>query len=77
MDNKTLTRTVIAGGVLSGLGIALFFLLWFGLGSAQVAQLPRVVLSVCLPPAIMAMVVGLYFIIARGSTQPPPPDQDN
>lgn len=63
MEPKLLTRAVIAGGVLAVGGIGLFALLWIALGSAS--PFARVVLSVCIPPIMMAAGVGVYFLVVR------------
>lgn len=72
MDSKTLRRTVIAGGVLALLGIGLFFLFWVVLGSFGTPDFARVVLSVCIPPILMAAGVGAYFLLVR----PEPPQEE-
>jgi hypothetical protein len=67
LDSKLLTRTVVAGGVLALLGIGLFFLFWVVLGSLGTPDFARVVLSVCIPPILMAAGVGAYFLLVRPS----------
>lgn len=59
--NKTaLSRAGIVGAVLGGFGILLFIALWVGLGQAGVQQYTRLFLALCLPPAVIALLVGLY-----------------
>lgn len=64
-DPKTLRRFLIGGAVLAVGGIILFVLLWLALGGAGVQQFPRLVLSMCVPPAVIALLLGGYFLISR------------
>lgn len=67
MDSSRLAPALVIGAVLAAGGVGLFLLLWnifSGMG-----ELPRVVLSLCLPPAMMAVLVGGYFL-ARGGQKP-------
>lgn len=64
-DSSTVRRMVIAGAVLAVGGIILFVVLWLGLGSAGIQQFPRLILSMCIPPAIIALVLGGYFLVSR------------
>jgi hypothetical protein len=69
LNQKNLTRaTVIASGMAAG-GIVLFLVLYFAMSSAGVDALARVVVALCVPPAIMAVVIGGYFLVKRSSTQ--------
>lgn len=68
MDNKLISKTVIAGLVIAGAAIGLFFVLWFALVSLE--PFLRLFLSVCVPPALMAGVIGVYIL----STRHRPPD---
>jgi lipopolysaccharide export LptBFGC system permease protein LptF len=65
VDNKTLRRVILAGSGLAAVIIVLFVVLWVGLGSTGVSPFPRLVLSVCLPPVVMAAGFGVYFITVR------------
>jgi lipopolysaccharide export LptBFGC system permease protein LptF len=65
IDGKKLLRGQGAVALLAVLGIGLFVLLWQGLGSAGVANAPRLLVSMCLPPAIIAIMVGVYFLAFR------------
>lgn len=56
---------VIAGGLVGVVGIALFFGLWLLLGTIPASPFVRVVLSVCLPPIILATVFGMYYLVVR------------
>lgn len=65
VDTKRIARVGAAGAALGVLGIGLFMLVWVVAGSANVDVFPRLVMSVCLPPAIMAGVVGTYLLLIR------------
>ncbi|MBL8130801.1 MAG: hypothetical protein JNL42_03010 [Anaerolineae bacterium] len=64
-DSATLRRMLVAGAVLAVGGIILFVLLWLALGSANMQNFPRLILSLCIPPAIIALLLGGYFLISR------------
>jgi lipopolysaccharide export LptBFGC system permease protein LptF len=65
MDSKRLLRGQVAVLLLVLVGIGLFALLWQGMGAAGVANAPRLLVSICLPPAIIAIVIGVYFLVVR------------
>ena len=60
-----LGRGLIAGLVLAIVGVGLFILLWIGLGSLGFQQFPRLILSMCVPPAVIAVLIGAYVLIFR------------
>lgn len=67
MDASRLMPALFIGVVLAGAGIALFLLLWnifSGLG-----ELPRIVLSLCIPPAVLGIGLGGY-VLVRGGQKP-------
>ncbi len=64
-DPKTVQRMVFAGGILAVVAILLFVLLWVILGSAGVQQFQRLILSLCVPPAVIALLLGGYFLFSR------------
>ncbi|MCA0453557.1 MAG: hypothetical protein LCI00_06255 [Chloroflexi bacterium] len=65
MNKNNLTRAGVAGALLAVFGIVLFIVLWVLLGSAQVASLPRLFTSLCVPPAVIAAIIGAYILIKR------------
>lgn len=69
LDTKLISRVGTAGAVLGVLGILLFGFVWGVAGSANVAVFPRLVMAVCVPPAVMAGVVGGYLLVIR--SRPP------
>ena len=40
---------------------------WFGLGMTNLDVFPRLVIAICLPPAIMAALLGGYILVRRPS----------
>jgi hypothetical protein len=71
---KNLSRATIAGVVLAVGGILLFIVLWIILGNAGVDPFARLLLSLCIPPALMAALVGGYFLMVQPRGTPPPGD---
>jgi hypothetical protein len=65
LNRSSLTRALMAGAALAVLGIALFAGLWVVLGSQGVDQTARLLLSLCIPPAIIAALLGAYFLLAQ------------
>jgi lipopolysaccharide export LptBFGC system permease protein LptF len=66
LDKKRVMRAGIAGMLLAGAGVLLFILLWIVLGSTGMTQFPRLLLALCIPPALIAAVVGIYFLRMQG-----------
>ncbi len=65
MASPNYGRALIAGAFLAVLGVVIFVLLWAALGSAGVANAPRLFISMCVPPAVIGLVVGLYALFGR------------
>jgi uncharacterized RDD family membrane protein YckC len=70
LDRKLITRMVIAGALVGVVGIALFLGLWVLLGTIVESSFARVVLSICLPPIILATVFGMYYLVVRPGSNP-------
>ena len=66
---KTLMRAGVAGVVLAGIGIGAFLVIWILLGQAGTSDFPRLMASLCLPPALVAAVIGLYLLIIQPKSQ--------
>ncbi len=64
-DRGKMGRGLAVGLVLAAVGIGAFVLLWNGLGDLGLEQFPRLILSMCLPPAGIALMMGLYILIFR------------
>jgi membrane associated rhomboid family serine protease len=66
LNRKNLSRATAVAMVLSTLGIILFLVLWAVLGNAGVDSFARLIISMCVPPALMAGAVGAYFLLRPG-----------
>jgi lipopolysaccharide export LptBFGC system permease protein LptF len=65
LNKNNLSRaTFIAIGLAVG-GIVLFFILWGVLGSTGMDAFARLILSLCIPPGLMAALIGVYFLLAQ------------
>lgn len=62
-DRQRLTRALIFGAVLSAAGVVLFLLLFFALSGVDNAA--RLFVSLCVPPAIIALIIGVYVLVKR------------
>lgn len=62
---KQLPRAGMIGGVLAVLAIGLFIALYIVLGNAGAEPAVRLLVSLCVPPAVLAIGFGLYILIAR------------
>jgi len=65
VNRRNLTRASVVGVILAVLAIVLFVVLWFGLGSLKLDTMPRLFASLCIPPAIIAGLIGVYILIRR------------
>lgn len=62
---KGLSRAGIAGAILGVVGIVLFLACWAALGQAGMQQLPRLLLSLCIPPLLIGIGILVYALISR------------
>ncbi len=65
LDGKKIGRASIAGFGLAGLGIALFIILWVVLGQAGFETPARLFAALCIPPAVIAALMGVYILFVR------------
>lgn len=65
MENP-LMKAMIWGLVLAVSGIGLFLLMYFGVLSG-VDSLMRLMGSLCIPPAVMLLLVGGYYILTQNA----------
>jgi lipopolysaccharide export LptBFGC system permease protein LptF len=65
LDKRRLPRPSTAGVVLAALGLMLFLFIWFSLENVGIDQVPRLVLSVCAPPGLIALIAGIYFLVIQ------------
>ncbi len=67
-QQQLLRATMVASG-LALLGIVVFAILWIVMGNAGVANAPRLFIALLVPPAVIGVVVGGYFLI-KGKPSP-------
>lgn len=75
LNGRNLTRAGIAGAVLAVLAIVLFLVLWVVLGTFKMDAMPRLFASLCIPPAIIAGILGVYMLVRKPKDTPNPPSQ--
>jgi drug/metabolite transporter (DMT)-like permease len=64
-NSSQIKRAAIIGAVLAAGGVVLFALLWVLLGRFDLDNFPRLILSMCVPPALIALAVGIYFLSSQ------------
>lgn len=65
LNGNNLPRIAAIGAILAVFGIVLFLVLWAFMGSMGVDSLPRLIVSLCLPPAILAVILGVVILVRR------------
>lgn len=65
VNRRALSRASIFGAILGVAAIILFVVFWVVLGEMGVTQFARLFLALCVPPAIIAAIVGGYVLIAK------------
>jgi len=65
VNRNALSRASLVGAILGTLSIILFVVLWIVLGKIGAAQMPRLFLSLCIPPVIVASLFGAYVLYSR------------
>lgn len=65
MNRSTLSRAAIVGVVLAIGGILLFLGLWVVLGQMGTSAAPRLFVSLCIPPAVIGVIIGVYVLVFR------------
>ena len=65
LNGRNLTRAGIVGAVLAALAIVLFIVLWLVLGTFKLDAMPRLFASLCIPPAILAGIMGVYILTRK------------
>ncbi|MEO8393562.1 MAG: hypothetical protein ABI700_11285 [Chloroflexota bacterium] len=65
VNPDALKRASIAGAALGVFGIVAFVILWVLLGQAGAEQIPRLFLSLCVPPALIGLIVLGYVFYTR------------
>lgn len=62
LNKNTLSRASVFGVALGAGAIVLFLILWVVLDGTGMATFQRLLLSMCVPPALIAALVGGYFL---------------
>lgn len=65
MNQKQMSSAVVVGGLLAVLAIGLFIVLYVVLGSVGLDAAPRLFVSMCVPPAVLALLVGGFALYKR------------
>lgn len=68
-NKQNVPRMVTAGVVLAVVGVGAFIVIWLLMGNAGVANLPRLVVSLCVPPALIAAILGVYILVSRSKSE--------
>jgi hypothetical protein len=76
MTTPTLQRALLIGAGLSAGAVVLFFVLWGVFGSMGMPNFPRLMLSLCLPPLTLTLIVGGYALVKQGQAANNPPPSD-
>ena len=66
---NAILKTLIPATILGGIAIGSFVLIYFSLESS-VAPFPRLMLAICVPPALIAILIGFYMLFGpkRGTS---------
>jgi hypothetical protein len=70
VNPEALKRASIAGAALGVFAIIAFVVLWVLLGQAGAQQIPRLFLSLCVPPALIGVIMLGYIFYARSRPRP-------
>lgn len=65
----TLSKAAAAGVGLAVAGVILFVILWVVFGQMGVTSLARLVVSLCLPPLMIAGIIAVYVLMGRGRSR--------
>jgi lipopolysaccharide export LptBFGC system permease protein LptF len=61
VNKQAMSRATTAGVILSIVAIVLFVVFWLVLGQVGLEHIPRLLLSLCVPPAIISVIAVFYF----------------
>ncbi|CAG1772779.1 hypothetical protein BAC2_03021 [uncultured bacterium] len=63
-----LSKPLIMGAVLAVLGVVLFLVIYIALAESE--AIIRLFVAMCVPPAVIAAIIGVYVLVARpGNSQ--------
>lgn len=63
LNRQNLSRATLVAVVMAVGGIVLFIVLWVALASVE--SFARLMLSLCIPPGLMAAIVGGYLLLVQ------------
>jgi hypothetical protein len=61
----SLRTPLLVGGGVAILGVVLFVIIYFAMEGAGAAPAARLFTALCVPPALIAVSIGLYILFAR------------
>lgn len=67
---QSISRASIVGVGLAVFGIILFLVLWSFFGQAGLSSMPRLIGALCIPPAVIAALIGAYVLFIRNNAPP-------
>jgi hypothetical protein len=65
VNRRTMGRATAIGIALAAAGIALFVIVWLMLEGLSLSRVPRLFIAICLPPAVIAGLIGLYVLLVK------------
>lgn len=71
LNQQNLSRATLIAIALAVAGIIFFIALWIVLGTTGVDQVTRLLLSLCLPPGLIAIIIGGYFLLVQPKKKEP------
>lgn len=66
---QILSKASVVGVGLSIFAILLFMVLWFVLGELGLSAISRMIAALCIPPAVIAGMIGAYILWIRPATK--------
>jgi hypothetical protein len=64
-ETNRVLKFLAAGFALALFGVGVFVGMWALLGTAGMSDFPRLIMSFCLPPALIAAIIGFYLLFTR------------
>lgn len=66
-NRNNLSKASVAGIALAVVGIILFLILWGVLGQLGAEPFTRLLIALCVPPAVIAGILGAYILLVKPS----------
>jgi hypothetical protein len=64
-ERPALAKASVFGVGLAVFGVIAFLVIWVLMGNAGVDNLPRLLISLCVPPLLIVLIVGGYVLVSR------------